>query len=306
MSKTSARIPLSKDTKVGVVFNKVLLPTDFTATEKPAWLSAMHLAGLHDGEVIVQHVVSDDIPRFAHVAVAFDGTEVEKHVSQCAEKEMKTLLTRLAGRVPARPVLSRGEVVKEICSLAEKEDVDLIVMGAADGAIACKVIRTTPRPVLTFPSRSALDADAKPFKIERILVATDLSAHSRELVRYAFRVKEVFDIPIHLLYVIETAQAIEFAITHGLPVQTIEKMKEWALKELRSLIPEEYVGDPSVVISVERGSASQTVAAMAQTIGGCLTIVGTHRHSFAHPHLRGTTNDRLLTSIESPVLALKL
>lgn len=289
-----------------VAFKKILFPTDFLASEKPALLSAIHLAGLHKGEVLVQHVVNDDIERFAHAAVASAAGEIRKHMELAAESEIEGLVARMAGSVPIRPVLSRGRVAEEICALADEEGVDLIVMGAAAGPVTGKVIRLTARPVLAFPSASGTDAAAEGFKLQGILVATDFSERSTNIVRYAFELRKIFEVSLHLLYVIETSRAIEFAVTHGQLAHTVEKMKEWALHELRSLIPAEFAGDPRVVLHVERGSVSQNIAALARDIGGCLTILGNHRHGLAHPHLLGTTTGRLLASMESPVLTLKL
>jgi nucleotide-binding universal stress UspA family protein len=305
MSKLGVLRFSTADAKTEIAFKKILLPTDFCIGEKPAWLFALHLAGLHNGEVIIQHVVNEDIPRYAHAAVACDGNEIEKHVALVADNEMKNLVDRLAGGVPVRPVRVKGGIVEEICSLAEKEDVDLIVMGAADGAVAGKVVCTTSRAVLTFPAPPLTGIVPETFKVKNILLATDLSAHSREVVLYAFELKRIFDASIHLLYVIETTQAIEFAITHGQPSHTVVKMKEWALQEMRNLIPMEYAGDPRVVLSVERGSASSVIAAKVLEIGGCLTILGTHRRGLVHPHFRGDTRDRLMTRVDNPVLALK-
>jgi len=291
------------DAKSEITFKKILLPTDFCECEEPAWLFALHLAALHDGEVIVQHVVKDDIPRFAHAAVVCDESEVEKHLVTAADNEMKNLVGHLEGGVSVRRVLAKGRVVEEICALAEAEDVDLIVMGAADGGIAGKVLRSTSRPVLTFPVPPATGSVSETFKVKSILLATDLSAHSRELVRYAFELKKIFDASIHLLYVIETTQAIEFAIKHGQPSHTVAKMKEWALQELRNLIPTEFADDPGVDLSVERGSVTQVIAAKVLEIDGCLTVLGTHRRGLTHPHFRGATRDRLSARVDSPVLS---
>jgi nucleotide-binding universal stress UspA family protein len=227
--------PLATKDKTMVAFKKILFPTEFSTSEKPALSHAIHLAELHHGEVLVQHVVNDDFERFAHAVMTTDVGEIQQHTDIAAENDMKEFLaphSGLAGTVSMRPVLSKDKAIPEICALAEKEDVDLIVMGSTKGTITGKVIRMTPRPVLAFPSVPRPDG-AEVFRVPKMLVATDFSDHSRGVVRQAFELRDVFDASIHLLYVIETSHAIEFAVGHGQFAHTIEKMKEWALLQLQ-------------------------------------------------------------------------
>ncbi|MBI4475210.1 MAG: universal stress protein, partial [Acidobacteria bacterium] len=57
---------------------------------------------------------------------------------------------------------------------------------------------------------------------------------------------------------------------------------------------------------VENGSPGEVIADVAFEIGADLTILGTHEYGAAHRHLLGTTTDRLLTKISTPVLTVKL
>jgi nucleotide-binding universal stress UspA family protein len=288
-----------------IAFRKILVPTDFVVSEKAALAFALDLAGRDNGELIVQHVVNDDIERFVHSAVAHDAGELLKHMISAAESGLKTLVADIAGRVPVRPVLSRGPIAEEICALAEKEQADVVVMTSSDGGNIGKVIRIMKRPVVVFPPTAGASAGAD-LKIQGILVATDLSEQSKQLVRYAFELKKKLDTSICLLHVIETSRAVEFAIVHGELRQTAEKMKSWALGELEKLTPPEFRGDARVVSCVLRGRAAHCIEGKAKEIAGCLTLVGTHRHGAAHAHLLGTTTDRLLKNLERPVLTVRL
>jgi nucleotide-binding universal stress UspA family protein len=254
----------------------------------------------------VQHVVNDDIERFVHSAVAYDAGELLKHMTSVAESGLKTLVGDIAGRVPVRSVLSRGFIAEEICALAGKEQADIVVMTSSDGGLAGKVIRMMTRPVVVFPPSSAGATAMADFKIQGILVATDLSEQSKQLVRLAFELKKKLDTSICLLHVIETSRAVEFAIVHGKLGQTAKKMRSWALGELEKWIPPEFRGDSRVVACVERGRSAHCIMDKAKQIAGCLTLVGTHRHGAAHTHLLGTTTDRLLKNLERPVLTVRL
>ena len=289
-----------------ITFKKILFPTDFSANANHALLHAVRLADFHKGEVIVQHVVNDYFDRHPHWSTIFDVHELQKHMDIFGADEMTKILAPYSDSVSIRRVISKGKPAEEIVALAEKELVDLIVMGSANGVITNKVIRATTRPVLAVSSKGIHTADESLKAAQRILVATDFSEHSKRVVRYAFDLKEAFGASIYLLYVMETSKAIEFAFKQSHYSNTAEKMKEWAFNQLVNLTPDEFMGDPQVVRMVETGSPSDVIAMVAREIGADLTILGTHEYGLVHKSLLGTTTDKLLNKISSPVLTVKL
>jgi nucleotide-binding universal stress UspA family protein len=202
-------------------------------------------------------------------------------------------------------VISKGKPAEEIVALAEKERVDLIVMGSAKGVVTNKVIRATTRPVLAV-SETGHRFEGHIPTTRRILVATDFSEHSKKVVQYAFELKEAFDASIYLLYVMETSKAVEFALKQTHLANTTAKMKEWAYNQLLNLTPDRYINDPRVTRLVESGSPSDTIATVAQEIGADLTILGTPEYGLVQKALLGTTTDKLLTKISTPILTVKL
>jgi nucleotide-binding universal stress UspA family protein len=288
-----------------VAFKKLLFPTNFSESADKALSHAVRLADFEDGEVIVQHVVGDYFEKHPHWATLFDLHELQKFMDMYAETHMAGILPKETGQVRIRTVISKGKPAEEISAFAEKEAVDLVVMGSAKGVVTNKVIRMTNRPVLAVSS-GYLREDAGHHKMNRILVATDFSAHSKKVIEYAFDLKRVFKAAVYMLYVIETGRAIEFAISQGHLTDTIEKMRQWASNWLISMTPDEFVNDPTVFRLVESGMPGDTIADIAFEIGADLTILGTHEYGTIRTHLLGTTTDKLLTKISSPVLTVKL
>src|SRR6185295_12977134 len=183
--------------------------------------------------------------------------------------------------------------------------VDLVVMGSAAGNVTSTVIRTTNRPVLAISSR--FHPESTDFEgARRILVATYFSEHSKKVVRYAFELQKAFGAYIYLLYVIETTGAIEFALKQGHYMDANERMTEWAMNQLLNLIPDESLEDPRILRIVERGNASERIAAVAHEAGVDLTVLGTHEYGTIHRNLLGTTADKLLSRLESPLLTVKV
>src|SRR5437870_9129613 len=119
----------------------------------------------------------------------FDISEMHKFMDAYAKTHVAGILPKDIGKVRVRTVISKGKPAEEIRALAERELVDLVVMGSAKGVVTNKVIRLTNRPVLAVSSNQGNSGEASADKIARILVATDFSQHSKRVVEYAFDLK---------------------------------------------------------------------------------------------------------------------
>lgn len=289
-----------------VAFKKILFPTDFSSNADKALAHAIRLADFDGGEVIVQHVVGNYFEKHPHWATLFDLHEMQKFMDGYIDVHMTKILPTNTGNVRVRTEVSKGKAAEEIAALAEREFVDLVVMGSAKGVVTNKVIRMTNRPVLAVSATQSSSDEAGLHKLTKILVATDFSEHSKRVVEYAFDLKRIFDATIYMLYVIETTHAIEWAIRQGHFVHAIDKMREWAGNQLVNLTPDDFIKDPTVIRLVEAGSPGDTIADVAYEVGADLTILGTHEYGTVHKHLLGTTTDKLLTRTSTPILTVKL
>jgi nucleotide-binding universal stress UspA family protein len=288
-----------------LALKKILFPTDFSANADRALAHALRLANFDSGEVIVHHVVDTYFEKHPHWSTLFDLHELQKFMDMYVETNMAASVPKEGNKVRVRTVISKGRPAEEISVLAEREMVDLVVMGSAQGVISNQVIRLTNRPVLAV---SSLRPNTRPddHQIKKIVVATDFSEHSKKVVQYAFDLKAAFDATVYMLYVIETSHAIEFAVRQGHFRATLEKMREWANNQLINLTPTEFLNDPKVIRLVEYGAAGDTIADVAFEVGADLTIMGTHEYGAIHKHLLGTTTDKLLAKSATAVLTVKL
>jgi len=288
-----------------LALKKILFPTDFSTNADRALVHAVRLANFDSGEVIVKHVVETYFEKHPHWATLFDLHELQKFMDMYVETNMAASVPKENRKVRVRTVISKGKPAEEISALAEREMVDLVVMGSAKGVISNQVIRMTNRPVLAVSSvrRGTRDDD---HQIKKILVATDFSEHSKKVIQYAFDLKAAFGATLYMLYVIETSRAIEFAVRQGHFTATIDKMREWANNQLLNLTPTEFINDRSVIRLVEYGAAGDTIADVAFEVGADLTIMGTHEYGTIHKHLLGTTTDKLLAKTATAVLTVKL
>ena len=283
-------------------FSKILFPTDFSKSSNHALENALCLTGIRD--VIVQHVVSTYFEKHPHWATLFDIHEMQKFMDMYIETEMANVPSQAQGEINYRSVISEGKPAQQIVELADKEKVDLIVMGPARGVITGQVIRASSRPVLTIPHS---DSQLRPLqKISKILVTTDCSPYSKTVVDYSFQLKQLTNCELFLLYVIELSAAIKFGIRQGYFTDAVSKMRIWAKNQLENLTPDQFVKDNSVHWLVEEGPVSDKIAECAEAYDVNLVILGAHGYGPVEKHFVGTTTNKVLTKVSRPILTVKI
>lgn len=143
----------------GIPFKSVLCPIDFSPSSLAAYDVALSLVG-DEGMVTVLHVVEFYIDVAVGEAVAFDLTSVrDRHHEQALQKLEESVPRKHRERTKLKvATLETGSAHKEILRVADKGDVDAIVMGvagrsAADlmffGSTTNHVVRTARCPVLS-------------------------------------------------------------------------------------------------------------------------------------------------------------
>jgi nucleotide-binding universal stress UspA family protein len=283
-------------------FAKVLFPTDFSPSANRALEVVLGLSGVR--EVIIQHVVSTYFEKHPHWVTLFDIHEMQKYMDMYVETEMAKIPRQAEESVQYRTVVSEGKPAQQIVELAEKEHVDIILMGPAKGQITGQVIRASSRPVLAIPHN---DVPAKPLgKISKVLVTTDLSPYSKAVVDYAFQLQRLIGCDLFVLYVIELSSGIRFGVEQGYFSDAVSKMRDWARTQLENLIPKLPAEVGSIRPLVEQGPISDTIAACARDSDADLVILGAHGYGPVERHFVGTTTDKVLTNVLQPVLVVKI
>jgi nucleotide-binding universal stress UspA family protein len=283
-------------------FSKILFPTDFSNSADHAFENALCLPGVRD--VIIQHVVSTYFEKHPHWSTLFDIHETQKYMDMYVETEMAKVPRQTQQNIHYRSVISEGKPAQQIVELADKEKVDVIVMGPAKGVVTGLVIRAASRPVLAIPQS---DSHLKPLQsISKILVTTDCSPYSKAVVDYAFQLKRLIDCELFLLYVIELSNAIKFGIRQGFFTDAVSKMRTWGKNQLENLTPDQFLKDNSVHRLVDEGPVSDKIAECADAYDVNLVIVGAHGYGPVEKYFVGTTTNRLLTKLSRPILTVKI
>jgi nucleotide-binding universal stress UspA family protein len=140
------------------IFKRILVATDGSEPVKKAVDTAIEIAGMSKTKLYAIHVISlgflyESIPTDEELEQAFQDKLM-------TEGKQATAYVENAGRaanVEVESVILRGIPAEEIIWFAEKNDIDLIVMGTLGksgvqrfllGSVAEKVVRHATKPVL--------------------------------------------------------------------------------------------------------------------------------------------------------------
>jgi len=280
-------------------FSKILVPTDFSRNANHAIEDALCLPGVRD--VIVQHVVRTYFEKHPHWSMLFDIHELQKYMEMYVETEMAKVPRGLQDDITYRTVISEGKPAQQIVELAEKEKVDVIVMGPDKRVVTTHVIHKSSRPVLVIPPT---DGDLKPF--QRILVTTDCSPYSKMVVDYAFKLKQLLHCELFLLYVVEISDAVQFGMRQGYFTDAASRIRKWANTQLENLTPAEFIKDDSVHRLIEEGPVSDKIAECASANDVNLVVLGGHGYGPVEKHFVGTTANTVLSKLARPMLVVKI
>ncbi len=299
------------------MFKRILFPTDFSKDRNMALSQAFHALNFDEREVIVLHVVNNFFGQHAHWASLFDVHRLQKEMDFHVETEIRDALRDdMKHATSFRPIISQGKPPEEICRMAHKELVDLVVMGSTRGVTTMRVVRSSTRPVLAIPVHPAGSKSEELLKRKEtrphfghaasILVATDFSRQLKKVTDYAFEIKKVFDLPIHLVYAVKTPTMLRNLLRPDQIASSLDEPRKWAELQARNVIPDEFISDESVHVRVELGPTSDCILNAANQIEPTMIVMGAKGYGPVEQHFYGTTVDKVLRSAHQPVLTLTI
>lgn len=138
---------------------KILAAVDFSAHSAVVLRYAGELARVFDAEVIVMHVIAkaDALSQIPPVGEGYFPPNFEELQREAAQKAVDKAIAA-AGLTRTRVEIVAGNPFLEIVQLADRENIDLIIIGTHGrgavahmllGSVAEKVVRKAPCPVLT-------------------------------------------------------------------------------------------------------------------------------------------------------------
>lgn len=279
---------------------RVLVGADLGRTSEAAraFAAALRSAGPVDIQVVM--IASPDR---VHAELGLPAPESEHALSAEAEATLVRDLGRAApaaeGEVDIRVVAARGSADAHLASLADAEDVDLVVVGQRRnslveqlwyGSVARGVLRASPVSVACVPP--PLPAPRPTFReLRTVLAATDLTESGDAAVAQALGLVTEQG-TVHVAHVV--------AVT-GTELE-VRRAREQAWHTLAR-----SVGDvPARARRVERhvlaGSPDEQLLALAKRLGADLIVIGTRRRGFVPGGTLGSVARAVSEGTTVPVL----
>jgi nucleotide-binding universal stress UspA family protein len=141
------------------LFNRIVVPTDFSDCSEEAWALAKRVAASLGSEVVLAHILVEPIV-YGDASLATDTTwQLFEQGRKWVEEELEKWASGARAQgITVRTHVRTGSANEEIVTLATDEPADLIIMGthgrsalnrALVGSVADRVVRFAPCPVLT-------------------------------------------------------------------------------------------------------------------------------------------------------------
>ena len=287
------------------MFNRILVPTDFSRPSDAALAHARSLAGNTGSTVHLLHVVDN-----AFLATTLG--DPRDYELAAYEKLQRRLSVESPGAIP---VVERCEAPAEtITRYARAHDIDLIVMGTQSrgrvahqlrGSMARKIARTAPCPVLTMRETRRPPGARAP---RRMLVPTDFSPCSDAALESAKLMAARMGGSICLLHVIEhVAIDLQFG-SELVPPQSLESQQDLAAMariELGSRMLADSRSRLSTTGDIVIGATAGMIAAYAADHAFDMIVMGTHGRSGIARLLMGSVAESVIRTAPCPVLTVK-
>jgi universal stress protein A len=143
---------------------KILCPTDFSEPSYEALKVANELALNFSAELLLIHVINP-IPIVSTPTgpMSFNVSSYQKELEDSAKKSLQDIINQMVAKeLKVIPIVAYGIAADEIVSIAEEQNVDMIVIAThgrtgfrhlISGSVTEKVVRISNHPVLTIRAK---------------------------------------------------------------------------------------------------------------------------------------------------------
>lgn len=293
---------------------RILYPTDFSASAAHALPHALRMAREHGAELHLLHAL---VFHEAEPGSAADRGNHLDDVYETISEEAAARLRDTARGIEAPGLSIQGAQVRAISAApaildyAERQSIDLIVMGTHGrrglrrlllGSVAEEVARLAPCPVLVVPEAAAQE----PGSAREIVVPLDFSEHARLALPHAEDFARRLAGRIHLVHVVEEVAYPDFyppmLPASGSPA---EELRQESLRrlELRARDLREHGFD--VEAHVRTGQPAPQITELASDVSADLIVIASHGLTGLRHVLLGSVAEQVLRRSHAPVLVIK-
>ncbi len=190
---------------------KILVPTDFSATAMKAVTYAAEIAEKTGAVIFLLHVIEPIAEGLRQHHALYERLHEENTNAGLSELDtMQKSIAEFYPTIKIKTELAKGTVINSIVAFADEEQMDLIVMGTTGatglkeifmGSVAAGTISRTKIPVLTVPAGYEMEQQ------DVILFATNKFEENKELLNPIVTLAKLFSAIIHVAVFVDTDDA---------------------------------------------------------------------------------------------------
>jgi nucleotide-binding universal stress UspA family protein len=267
------------------MFDRILVPVDFSEGARTAFGHGALFAAAFGSRLELVHVVEE----VAQANYAFWAAEpaLAGQLHRQAVASAEAAMARLLPSLPITPgtrletrVLS-GTLPATVAEYAAETGASLMVVATHGrtglsrwllGSVSERLLRASPCPVLIARGGSAQSQPS----LRRLLVAVDLSEHSRRALQLAAEIARRLSAQLEVLYV---WAAPFFDASEHFDAELFERIRESARIELDAFVASAALPDElAVQRSIASGSPSECIGERIQATAPDLLVLGSHGH----------------------------
>jgi nucleotide-binding universal stress UspA family protein len=296
-----------------LALDDLLLARDFSSVSDRALRHALDLAARTGAALHLLHVeVLHEAEGANQKRSPADGLDaIRDELKQAPRAAPADALDAVAVHEATERDISAGPA---ILNYAAEHGIDLIALGTHGrrgpkrvllGSVAEEVVRRANVPVLTV--RGGEDtAILQVGEVDRVLVPIDFSDPSREALRHARAVADLYDARLDLLYVIEEALPPAFYVGGVSSIYDVEPdIENKARAHLQRFVNKTPGPDVDVDIHVMPGQAASGILSFAEENDIDLVTTSTHGRTGLDRFLLGSVAEKLVRHLRCPVLTVK-
>ena len=319
-AKPRARVGKGRISERGIVFSNILVPTDFSPISLKALEYACTLGTAFGAILHLLHVNDITLEAPTLAALSPPGREITTRLLRRLDSIADEVSAPTRG---LRRHVRTGKAFREVCQAARDLSAHLIVTATHGysglqrillGSTTERIVRHSPCPVLIVREHQREFVPARPQKrartrrricLDRILVPTDFSEHSRRALRYALAFAKQFGAEVILLHAIYphyyASNPDYFSSDYG---SLLDEAHRTAKAEMAKFVQVTSFNGVSFKTRIEEGHPVQNILDVAKEWDADLIVTSTHGRTGLEHVLIGSTAEQVVRYAKCPVLVI--
>jgi len=281
------------------ILKKILVATDFSKSSENTVKNAIEVAKLFESNIILIHVLPDDIK----------NDKVRTMIRNAAEKQLITINESIEkeGVEACKPFLKYGKHYDKIIQVANKENVNLIMIGAGEkmkkdtfklGTTAEKLVRRSDKPVLVVKKGSDLK------NVKSILCPVDFSEESKLALNNAINIARRYDAKLNILGVLEEHSRGYKGLK--LKWNELNELGKSEFKdEMDSFLKNFNLIDVNWKCIIKTGDPAKKILRTIKTKNADLLVMGSSGKSSFHRMIMGSVTEKVIREVPCTFFTLK-